>query len=117
MLKIRREQLDRLRGAMLQQFEDRMEIQLRRQFPKHPMLAFRETIRDFIRHGMDKAARYGITDEADVERFLTWMIPYGPDFERHPDLSWLLRLLSNKELTAMEKMNELENAELFSRKA
>lgn len=116
MLKIRQEQLGLLRAAMLQRFEYRIESQLRRQFPKHPLLGSRETLSDFIRHGMDRADRYGITDEADVERFLIWMIPYGPDFRYHTDLSWLLPFLSNRQLSGTEKVNELENSELFSRK-
>jgi|SRR5688572_33442631 len=117
MLSIRAEQLDALRGVMLQQFEDRMALQLRRLFPDHPLAASQEAVRAFIREGIQKTKTSGITDEADVERFLIWMMPYGLEFEEHRDLPWVAPLLSNKDLTGTEKVNELENSQLFAGKA
>jgi len=116
MLAIRREQLDVLSGAMFQQFEDRVDIQLRRLFPNHPSAAAPDGFRPLIRAGVTKADTYGITDEADVERFLIWIAPYGLEFECHPDLPWVSRLLSDRYLTGTQKVNELENSSVFAKK-
>ena len=117
MLDIRPEQLDAIRETLLQQFQQRLEIKLQASHPDHPLITSDPKLRAFIRAAMRKAAMYSISDEADVERFLIWMLPYGLQFEHHPDLPWVAQLLSNKNLTPTQKVNELENSELFSRKA
>jgi hypothetical protein len=86
MFKIEREQVDLCREDATREFVERMAAHLRRYFPEQCDAEGGEGegadgLRAFIRGGIDKAARYGITSQRGASKFLTLMLAFGADFD------------------------------------
>lgn len=113
MLQIREEQLDLLSNYMLKRFEDRMIVHLRDNFPESTKEFSEAELRQMIRAGLDKANTYDVTDEVDVERYLEFMLDYGPDFDVSAKTSWAGEILKKPDLTGTEKILKLDEYELF----
>lgn len=114
MLKIRQAQMDSLSEAMLKQFEDRMVMHLRAACPEQTRGMSEPELRDTIRTGMGSAAKYGITSEVDIRRYLECVVVYGQDFDTNPKTAWAGHILNNKELSGTEKMNRVDEYALFA---
>jgi hypothetical protein len=114
MLRIRKAQMDALSKYMLKQFEDRMIVHLRSTFPEQTQNVPEPVLRATIRTGIDSAATYDVTDEADVQRYLGCVVLYGPDFDTNPKTGWAGQILCNKDLSGTEKMNQIDDYELFA---
>lgn len=112
-MKIRKVQMEELSKAMLKQFEDRMVVHLRSAFPEQTQDLPEPALRATIRSGIDSAAKYDVTDEVDVRRYLECVVLYGPDFDTNPKTAWAGRILKNRELTATDKMNQIDDYALF----
>lgn len=113
MLKIRKEQNDELAKAAVKRFEDWMVVHLQSTFPEQTKDMMEPDLRKMIQAGIDNAAKYDVTDEADVERYLECMVAYGPDFDTDSKTSWAGAILKNENLTGTEKMNQINDYELF----
>jgi hypothetical protein len=113
MLVIREEQMEVLSKYMLKQFEDRMVIHLNQNFPDETKNISESDLRETISTSIDKAAKYDVTDETDVERYLEYAVRYDPDFDTNPNLPWATKILGDENLTGTEKMNQLDDYELF----
>jgi len=72
-----------------------------------------QELRIIIQSGMKKAESYEVTDETDVERFLDCMMRYGHDFDTNPRTSWAGDILGRQGLSGTEKMNHIDEYELF----
>jgi hypothetical protein len=113
MLKIRKAQVEALSQAMLRQFEDRMVTHLRAACPEQTQDVSEPELRATIRLGVESAAKYEVTDEVDVRRYLECLVLYGPDFDANPRTPWAGQILNDKELTGTEKMNRIDDYVLF----
>jgi hypothetical protein len=113
MLKIRKAQMDSLSEARLKQFEDRMVVHLRAACPEETRATTDSELRSTIRTGMDDAAKYEITSEVDVRRYLECVVVYGPDFDTNPKTAWAGPLLNHKQWSGTEKMNQVDEYALF----
>lgn len=113
MLVIREEQMGAFRQYMLKQFEDRMVIHLNRNFPDEIKNIPELDLREIICICIDKAAKYDVTDETDVKRYLEYVVRYDSNFDINLNLPWTTKILSDKKLTGIEKMNQLDDYELF----
>lgn len=113
MLTIRKEQMDVLSQHMLNQFFDRMEEYLTERFSEQTKALENEQLRELIVQGVEDGEKYDVTDENDVKRFIEYLVEYGRDFGHSPETMWADQFLNNKELTGTEKMNEIDDYDLF----
>ena len=88
MLTIRTQQLAVFARAETKKFEDRLLIHLNRFFPKPSRALGEPKLRETIRHGIKRAASYGITAERDVYKYVDLMAVFGRDFDTDPRLPW-----------------------------
>lgn len=113
MVIIRKEQMEVLSKNMVNQFVDNTLIHLRTIFPDQTQDMTDQQLRDMIQAGINEAESYEITDEVDVERFLECIVRYGRDYDTDPKTSWAGEILRDESLTGMEKMNQINDYELF----
>jgi hypothetical protein len=102
---IRPEQIKALSDHMLRGFVDRMMEHVRSSFPAQTASRGDEELRGTIQTATERAETYGVTDEADVQRYLEFEINYGPNFD---DLDWASAILKKTGPGAV-KMNELDD--------
>jgi hypothetical protein len=114
MLVVRTGQLSALSQARLAEFEAKMCEHLRRVYPSWPLAdvtdpAQRDALRNFVRHGMARAERYGFRVELEIARYLHVMHDLGERFDESPEYPWAPILLAQN-VSAAEKMNRLRDA-------
>jgi len=110
---IRREQMDILSEHTLRQFLDRMVAHLKKEFPEQTENMPEDDLRDLINQSMEHAETYGVTDEVDIERYLECTFLYGRDFDANPQTSWAREILRDNDLSGFDKMNRINDYELF----
>ncbi len=113
MLMIRDEQMEVLSKYMLKQFEDRMVSHLKKNFANETRGTSDLVLRKTMRISIDKAAKYNVTDETDVKRYLEYVVRYGLDFDTNQNLIWATKILCEGNMTGTEKMNQLDDYEMF----
>lgn len=116
MLTIRPKQLDVLSEPHLKAFEDRMVTHLKELFTNQTERLGEPKLREVIRHGINRAAVYGISIECDVCKYIDLMMVWGADFDQDQKLPWagqILRTRNDPSLktsvldeTAKKKMQE-----------
>lgn len=111
MMKIRAEQMQTLGGYMLQQFEQRMLGLLKTRWREQTKNTADSDLLSWVRQAMQKAADYAILGVTDLERFLLWLWPRGLGFEKLPALAWAVQILTDRNRSATEKLNDLDNYE------
>lgn len=109
MLQIRKAQIEAFSDDAKARFENRMARQLRTGHPSRMRPLKKEELRLLIREETAKAAGYGITDEADVERYLDCVGEYGRGF----DNGWAGPILRDSNLDGHEKMNRIDERRMF----
>ncbi len=113
MLIIREEQMVVLSEYMLKQFEERMIIHLYSNFPNETKDISDLELRKTICSNIDRAAKYNVKDEVDVKRYLEYVVRYDSEFDINPNLPWAINIFGDENLTGTEKMNQLDDYELF----
>lgn len=98
MLRIRKQQQDAFSEAQVADFERRTAVHLRSFFPKDCQALDEPALHELIRHGIDRAATFGVVSERDVTLYLDVMMTLGPDFDRDPKLPWAYEILIEPEL-------------------
>jgi len=93
MLTIRNEQMALLAEIETGKFEDRMLIHIGKFFPKMCKIAEENHLREFIRHGIKRAAAYGISAQRDVCRYIDLMVVFGRDFDTDKRFPWAAEIL------------------------
>jgi len=88
MLKIRKEQIDVFEQAALCNFEDLMVEHLKQFAPKHAEVLGEPRVRQVITLGMERARKYGFTNQGPVRFYLELMFMFGSDFDTDPQLPW-----------------------------
>ena len=110
---IRKEQEIALENAATREFEEKMRIHLQKFFPDHCKALGEEGVLDAIRHGMRRAASYGVEIERDVCLYIDQMFAFGRDFDTDPDLPWAAEILTDEEMPdPTERINLLHNTSL-----
>jgi hypothetical protein len=102
-----------LGAGMRSGFEKRTLSHLRSTFPDLTAGRVDEEILRFVRLGVDRSASYGIVIERDVERFIEYMVLYGPRFDADPRYAWAAKLLSAQALSGTAKMDRIDNYDQF----
>ena len=92
-LTIRQEQLDKFSRSEVRKFEDWVYEHLRKFFADQCAADGEEGIRDRIRYGIRRAARYGITSQRDVCKYIDLIMILGQDFEMGSRFPWAMEIL------------------------
>lgn len=113
MLNIRKTQMNALSEYMLGQFESRMVIHLRAHFSEQTKSLSAAELQTIVHRGVGNAARYNVTAEDDVRRYLEYVVMYGVDFDTNPRSAWAQEILRTQELSGGEKMDRIDAYDLF----
>jgi hypothetical protein len=81
MLVVRQIQMDAVREGLLRRFEDTMLVHVREFFPERCAELGKESTREWIRCGIDRARGYGIEIEKDVCKYVDVSFVFGHDFD------------------------------------
>ena len=92
---------------MLNNFIESSEQQLRTEFPEKTENKNKKQMYALIQDGIEKAAKYGIKIENEVQQFLRCVILYGHDFDINPGSAWAREILLNKSISGTMKMRKL----------
>ena len=113
MLIIRKEQMDFFRQNTLGRFFDDMKQHLKKRYQEKTAKMEDGQLHTIIVEGVHTAKGYDITDENDVKRFLEYLVEYGHGFGETPDTTWAGQLLNDKKLSDTEKMDKIDDYDLF----
>jgi Domain of unknown function (DUF4123) len=92
-LTIRQAQMDVFSQVEVQKFEDWMVSHLKQFFPTQSQSLGEPQLREMIRHGIRRAADYGITDKRDVCKYIDLTIVFGRHFDTDERLKWAGEIL------------------------
>jgi len=105
MLQIRQEQMEVLSLSKRKAFEKKVLGELWMAFPdESEVLGKKKMTEEVIPKGIDKASEFGIEVEDDVRSFMELVILLGTDFEKLPEFSWELSILSSDQYSGSAKM-------------
>jgi hypothetical protein len=96
MLTIRQAQLAVLSQLEVEKFEDWTLAHLRKFFPKQCAALGERQLRETIRHGIRRAAHYGLTAKRDVCKYIDLMIVFGRDFDTDKRSRWASEILGSR---------------------
>ena len=113
MLTVTPKQMQAFAAMMRSGFEKRMVAHLRSTFPKLTSARPDEDILRFVRFGVERSAAYGIAIERDVERYLEYMVLYGPRFDTDPRYAWASKVLNTAETSGTAKMDRIDDYDQF----
>lgn len=95
MLTIRNEQFAAFSNAEVRKFEDWIVAHLQQFFPAEcARMGGDVQVRDLVRHGIRRAAVYGVTRKADVCRYVDLMVVLGRDFDVDGRFGWASAILA-----------------------
>ena len=96
MLTIRQAQLAALSQLEVEKFEDWMLAHLWKFFPKQCAALGERQVREWIQHGIQRAAHYGFTAKRDVCKYSDLMILFGRDFDTDKRSRWAGEILGRR---------------------
>jgi hypothetical protein len=105
-LRIRHEQMRALTDYMNTSFLRRAALHLRQEHPKPTQSMSDADLNQLINDGADRAAKHGLTREAEIVSFLELMMVFGSDFDKR--LEWAGAILQNPDLPPEEKVEALQ---------
>jgi hypothetical protein len=108
MFTVRKEQLEVFQKVSRQQFQKAMLKYLRESFAEQTSQTSDADLDTLILTGIDRARRYKVILEDDVQRYLDCMVVYGKDFDSDPKLKWARSALRARNVTGTEKMDFIE---------
>jgi len=115
LFRIRNEQVEVLSRRLEDRFVDRTAVHLRANFPreveKHEFDD--EGLKALCRRGLVDARRYGVLNEADVERYIECMLLLGPGFDADPLYPWAGQALARADLDGEAKMDVIDDHLIF----
>lgn len=106
---IRETQQQILAAGLQKRFEDKMVIHILSAFTKEAEGWKENDLRGFIQLGINKAFSYEIKIEADVSRFIEYMLCYGENFDLDENLRWFQPVLNSKKLNGTQKMDAIDS--------
>jgi hypothetical protein len=112
-LVVRREQMQAFEQQQLATYVKKMADRLRLRFAAETANLPPADLQAMIRDGIAAAARHGVRDEADVARYLEFVVSYGPTFDVDEKTAWAGAILRRTDLSGTGKMNALDARELF----
>lgn len=112
MLTVRRKQIAVLAAVMKDRFERRMLAHLRATFSDLTAGRLDDNILAFVRFGMKRSAVHDVAIERDVERYLEYMVLYGPRFDTDARYAWAAKILEG-DASGTAKMDRIDEYDQF----
>jgi hypothetical protein len=109
MLNIRKEQMAVFSRVQLKKFEDFVLPHLHKSLREQSEALGDAKLRETIQYGIKRAARYGITSERDVYKYLYLLVVYGRDFDTDKELARAGEILRSQ-MKPSEKIRALHLA-------
>jgi hypothetical protein len=109
MLVIRMEQLRAFEKARVERFVAAMIPRLRDEAPEVTGQASDEEIAALVRHGVARAAAYGLESAPQIAGYITCMTWLGPDFDTSPEHPWAAAILGDASLGPEDKLSRIED--------
>jgi hypothetical protein len=116
MLTIRPEQLAVFSKLEVRKFEDWTLAHLWRFFPRECRAAGEKQLRETIRYGIERAARYGVTSKRDVCKYIDLMIVFGRNFDTDPRYPWAGQILAKPGDPSAKMRSALQTAQRHLKK-
>jgi hypothetical protein len=110
MFTIRKEQLRVLDRDRRDRFVAQMLQHLQEFFPSQCASLGEKQLREWVNHGIDRAASYHIASQRDVCKYIDFMIMFGRNFDQDSQLPWASKILSVYHTRPDEKMRLLFEA-------
>jgi hypothetical protein len=104
---LRKEQIELFRRDVIERFVDRMAALLKKEHARE--VASWPDVDAAVRDAILRAERYGITSEADLERFIRLMAVLGPRFDEDDSLPWAGEIL-RRQVVGPRKIAALKRA-------
>ena len=95
---IRNEQVEALQSAVRYRFENEMVSHLAQFSPPLFKVLGEHQMREVIRLGMARAAKYGFEKVGPVRLYLEMMLLFGSDFDTDPQYMWSAEILSKRDV-------------------
>ena len=105
--------IEALSQSRYQDFERRMIVRLQQTYRAYDRDASHENLRRFVRHGVSRAAKYGIESEIHIARYLDLMVVWGHDFDSDANIAWAGALLQDVSTSAEEKLDRITERTQF----
>lgn len=113
MLVVRSAQIESFGQDLHRRFEDQLCRHVQQHFPAECQQLGAEGTGVTVRHGVETARSYGITDQRDLAVYLDVMFTYGRDFDHDPRLPWAAATLNDPDFgTGTDKVEFLLEASL-----
>lgn len=118
MLIIRAEQIKSLAKAQERAYARNLAFSLAKRYPDTlRMLGLAgDALLQFVLAGIEKAKRYGIHGQLDVQLFVECTVELGLDFDRDPHYPWAQDTLNRLDLDGEQKMNLVHEHLIFDRR-
>jgi hypothetical protein len=114
MLVVRRQQLEAFRRSLTEGLLRRLATDLRRACPIETAAVPGDALRILIEAAMKRAKEFEIVAEADIRRYLPFVFRHGAAFDVQPETAWAVQILRRRDLEPHEKLNALEEYQLFA---
>ena len=114
MLTMRQDQVDAFSREIRKPFVRRQLPRLRATFPQETARLDDQSLLLSIDKDVERAARYDVVNEHDLELFLDCTFMVGPDFDTSSDSAWAGEILNRPGLTGTEKMSLIHDRMLFA---
>jgi len=114
MLHIRPEQMDALSDYMLWRFKGRMVTHLRKTHSKKLQKVPDGELKAMVETGIERAKKYDVINEGDVQLFIECMVILGPGFDCDKNFPWAGDILSRKDIDGQVKMAQISEYLIFS---
>lgn len=98
---------------MRKQFALRMVRHLRTTFPVQTSRVNDRVLTEFIDFETACAAKYGVTDEWDLQRYFEFAMMHGPRFDEDPSKPWAARILNQPGVPGTDKIDRLDSYDQF----
>jgi hypothetical protein len=107
MLTIRKAQIDTLTDNIRKAYELKCVGYLRNKYPDETRDMNDDGLLQFVREGIENAAKYTIVERNDVSSFLEYMTCFGKDFETNPANEWATKVFRIRNLPGEERIIRL----------
>ena len=92
---------------MRRRFESLLLEHLHAAFPNYVHDLSEEGIIALIQKGIVDSSKYGVINEADVARYVEYMLILDPEFDSNPKSAWAGEILQTHGITGTQKMERI----------
>ena len=107
LFQIRREQIEALAAASIEQFQDNIVDHLRHVWPDETGALADDELFAWVRYGVERGRPYGIETEYDVARFIDLMFLFDAEFDANESLPWAAEILRDASLDGRRRVDAL----------